>query len=53
VTSIEPRTGRGRDFALEWPKVEGRSHRERAKQVKEDLGPLDFVTGQLLAVDGG
>src|SRR5262249_20880086 len=46
VTSVqedsEPRTGRGRGFALEWPKVGGRSHREAGGGLQAALSGTDF-----------
>jgi hypothetical protein len=43
--NIEPRTGRGRGFALEWPKVGGRSHREARAVFKWRIPLLTPAAG--------
>src|SRR5262245_34282822 len=39
--TIEPRTGRGRGFALEWPKVGGRGRRA-ARGIQAAISGTDF-----------
>ena len=39
--AIEPRTGRGRGFALEWPKVGGRGRRA-ARGIQAAISGTDF-----------
>ena len=39
--TIEPRTGRGRGFALEWPKVGGRGRRA-ARAIQVAISGTDF-----------